>query len=89
LKVRLPQSFIQISARTSLSAGDLNPASREQLGQRGDALGPLAIDLGTGEAIALDVPDDGAEAGIGVSSGGGRIPITESASSRFRDSPFH
>ena len=58
LKVRLPHSFIQISARTSLSAGDLKPALVNSSRERRDARGLLAVDLGEREAIALDVADD-------------------------------
>ena len=58
LKVRLPQSFVQISVRTSLRTGDLKPAREEELGERRDAGALRAVDFGQRQAMALDMPDD-------------------------------
>ena len=57
LKVTLPQSFIQISARTSASAGDLKPALVKSSDSARYARS-FAIDFGDRQAMAFDMPDD-------------------------------
>ncbi len=58
LKVRLPQSFVQISVRTSASAGDLKPALVKSSDSAAMRSVFCAVDFGKRKAMALDVPDD-------------------------------
>ena len=57
LKVRLPQSFIQISVRTSVSTGDLKPAREKSSASAATRALLRAVDFGERQAIALDMAD--------------------------------
>ena len=57
LKVRLPQSFVQISVRTSLSTGDLKPARVKSSDSAAIRSVLRAVDFGQRQAMALDVLD--------------------------------